>query len=43
MSIGEFTMSEAAVSEQPSSSTKKPPPKRQITAQSDVVTQPEPR
>jgi hypothetical protein len=43
MSIGEFSTSEAAVSEQPSESSKKPPPKRQIIAQADPVTQPEPR
>jgi hypothetical protein len=44
MSIGEFTMAEAALSQQAAGSpVKKPPPKRQIIAQADVVAQPEPR
>jgi hypothetical protein len=44
MSIGEFTMAEAALSEQPVSSTsKKPPPKRLAVAVADAATQPEPR
>lgn len=44
MSIGEFTMSEAALSEQPTNpSSKKPPPKRQTVAVADTTTQPEPR
>ena len=44
MSIGEFSTSEAALSEQPTeTSNKKTPPKRQIIAQSDQVSQPEPR
>jgi hypothetical protein len=44
MSIGEFSTSEAALSEQPAeTSTKKTPPKRKVIAQADQVTQPEPR
>jgi len=44
MSIGEFTMGEAALSEQPTESTsKKPPPKRQTVAIGDAAAVPEPR
>ena len=44
MSIGEFSTSEAALSEQPAeTSSKKVPPKRQVIAQADQATQPEPR
>lgn len=44
MSIGEHTMSEAAVSEQSASSTtKKPPPKRTASAKPDATIVPEPR
>jgi len=44
MSIGEFSTGEAAVSQQTAeTSTKKTPPKRQVIAQADQVTQPEPR
>lgn len=46
MSIGEFAMSEAALSEQtasPTNNSKKPPPKRQTVAVADAATQPEPR
>lgn len=44
MSIGEFTMSEAAVSEQPETSGKtKPPPKRLVVAKADGTLQPEAR
>lgn len=44
MSIGEFATSEAALSEQPTTSTKKkPPPARQAVAKVDAATQPEPR
>jgi len=45
MSIGEFTMSEASLSEQAaaSSTTRKPPPKRTSTAKADATAVPEPR
>jgi hypothetical protein len=43
MSIGGFTMGEAALAEQPSEPSKKPPPKRQTAAQADATLQPEPR
>jgi hypothetical protein len=44
MSIGEFTMSEASLSQQAASSTtKKPPPKRTITAKTDATIAPEAR
>jgi hypothetical protein len=42
MSIGEFTIGEAAVSEQPKG-TGKTPPKRVYTATSDQPAVPEPR
>jgi len=44
MSIGEFTMSEAALSEQQSpSASKKTPPRRQVAAKADAAAQPEAR
>jgi hypothetical protein len=44
MSIGEFATAEAALSEQPTSTTKKkPPPMRQAVAKADATAQPEPR
>jgi len=44
MSIGEFATSEAALGEQPFDATsKKPPPKRLITAKADAVSEPEAR
>jgi hypothetical protein len=44
MSIGEFATGEAALSEQPTTSTKKkPPPARQAVAKVDAAAQPEPR
>jgi len=44
VSIGEYSMGEAAVSEQPTTSTsKKAPPKRQTAAKSDATVTPEPR
>lgn len=44
MSIGEFTMGEAALSEQTEgSTTKKPPPRRQTVAKADAIATPEAR
>jgi len=44
MSIAVYASSEAALAEQSvNSATKKPPPKRQIVARADQVSQPEPR
>ncbi len=43
MSIGGFTVGEAALAEQPSEPSKKTPPKRQTVAKADPAIQPEPR
>lgn len=44
MSIGEFAVSEAALSEQRSPLTsKKTPPRRQVAAKADAASQPEAR
>jgi hypothetical protein len=43
MSIGEFTMSEASVSEQPKAQASKPRPRRIYTAKTDATAIPEAR